>query len=118
MGHKNIIEYMNSRSNRTYLLIEVAEIANAIIKERKDRKLKGLQVNTKSALGKEIINKRTAGFVNNKLNPRVPLRSEDIRLYKQCVADEYMDRTGKCAWGYKDVRQRLGYDPSTGIELQ
>ena len=38
-------------------------------------------------------------------------------IYKKCVADEYQDRTGKCAWGFASVRNKLGYDPVTGKEL-
>lgn len=113
---KNIMEYMNSRSLKTFTYIQVSAIAESIKKEYYNRKEKGVEINTKTKEGKTELNKRIAAIANNKLGTD-NISAEDIKLYKKCFADEYTDRTGKCAWGFKDVRKRLGYDPKTGLEI-
>ncbi|KOF57840.1 MULTISPECIES: hypothetical protein [Clostridium] len=114
---KNILEYMNSMSIKQFSYIQVSCIASSIKTEYYDRKDKNIKINGKTEDGKKQLNKRIADIVNKKLlnNDITP---DDIRLYKRCFAEEYTNRTGKCAWGFTELRQRLGYDPKTGIELK
>ncbi|WP_462427225.1 hypothetical protein [Fusobacterium varium] len=114
---KNIMEYMNSRSKKQFTYFQVQAIRVAIREEYNYRKIHGIEIKTKTDKGKELINRRVAAIANKKLTKNL-LTKEDVRLYKKCVADEYSDRTGKCAWGFKEVRKRLGYDPVTGVEIE
>jgi len=63
-----------------------------------------------------LINRRVADIANEKLGSNL-MTKNDVRLYKRCFAAEYTDRTGRCAWGFKEVRRRLGFDENTGHEI-
>jgi len=93
-------------------------IRNAIREELELRKSQGIKINGKSPDGRYEIDKRVAELVNTKVPQKYHISAEDVRLYKKCFIDEYQDRTGKCAWGFKDVRKKLGFDPDTGLELK
>ncbi len=113
---KAITEYINSRcTDRQFTPLEIAviETQKDAVTRHRDRE----PLNRKSKSGKQIINQRIADRVNDMMAPKIPVTSEHIRLYKRCWADEYSDRTGKCAWGFADIRVRLGYDPKTGLEI-
>lgn len=112
---KNIVEYMNSLSKKQFSYAIVSNIANAIKTEYYDRKSKGLKINGKTEQGKKQLNTRIADMVNKKLGTSI--MADDVRLYKRCFAEEYTNRTGRCAWGFKDMRERLGFDIETGLEL-
>ena len=113
----NIQEYMNSQSQKVFSIHEVCAIANSIRDEFDDRKAKGLVINGKTEAGKITLNQRIADIANARLGTK-SIRADDVRLYKRSFAAEYTDRTGRCAWGFKEVRERLGFDPETGEELQ
>ena len=83
----NIKELMNGISKKQFSYIEVSAILNTRIAELANKKLN-----------------------SNRITP------EDVHLLKKCRADEYTYRTGRCAYGYKELRIRLGYDPDTGLE--
>lgn len=114
---ENIMEYMNSIGHKEYNYLQVSKISNSIKKEYHDRKIKGIKINGKSKEGKLKINERIADMVNNNIPSKYHVSPDDVRLYKKSFALEYQDRTGRCAWGFKDVRKRLGYDTETGLEL-
>lgn len=114
-AQKNICKYMNCYSNKKFNYFHVSTIALCIKEELKDRRKKGLIINTKTEKGKELLNKRTAKIVNDKIGTN--FTKDDIRLYKRCLSQEYSDRTGRCAWGFKTMREKMGYDPDTGLEL-
>ena len=115
----NIQEYMNSRSQKVFSIHEVCAIANSISNEFYDRKKKGIVINGKTEAGKKELNQRIATMANARLGVfNDSIRADDVRLYKRSFAAEYTDRTGRCAWGFKEVRERLGFDPDTGRELQ
>lgn len=115
--NNNILEYMNSMGSKQFTYVQVSNIAAAIRLEHHDRKLSGLKIKTKTEAGKRELNKRVAQIVNKRLGTDA-ITPDDVRLYKKCWAEEYTNRTGKCAWGFKELRQRLGYDPETGKELK
>ncbi|AIY85205.1 hypothetical protein U729_3100 (plasmid) [Clostridium baratii str. Sullivan] len=114
---ENIREYMNSMSKRNFSYLQVSAIANAIKEEYYDRKKLGIIIKTKTKEGREELNKRAADIANRKLNIK-NITKDDVRLYKKCLAEEYTNRTGKCAWGFKELRSRLGYDPETALEIR
>ncbi|MDF2675309.1 MAG: hypothetical protein K0R09_3581 [Clostridiales bacterium] len=115
---KAIADLMNGTCrDRQFTGLEIAMIESSRVPELKERKKLNIIVNGKSPEGKLLINQRTANMVNSILRPKVPLRAEHIKIYKRCWADEYTDRTGKCAWGFKEICARLGYDPVTRLEL-
>ena len=118
----NVLEYMNGMSKKQYVYSQVSAIANAITDEFYDRKAKGLIINGRTKRGKEEISTRVAAIANKKLIKKglldkANIDSYDVWLYKKCYAEEYTNRTGKCAWGYKELRQRWGFDPDTALEL-
>lgn len=113
---ENIMEYMNSMSIKQFSYVQVSSIANAIKAEYYDRKSIGLKIKVKTKTGKAELNKRIADIVNKRLAIK-SITPDDIKLYKKCFAEEYTNRTGKCAWGFKELRQRLGYDTETGMEI-
>lgn len=119
----NIMEYMNGMSTKQFVYAQVSAIANAIKDEFYDRKAIGLVINTKSDEGKAQLSARVADIANKKLIKKgkkdlANIVGHDVWLYKKCYAEEYTDRTGKCAWGFKELRQRWGFDPETALELQ
>lgn len=113
-----IAELMNALGDRKFTPFEIATIEAHKVPEYEDRKNKNIQINGKTEEGKKQINKRLAAMVNEVIKPKIPITAEDIRRYKRCWADEYTNRTGKCAWGFKEVRAKLGYDPVTGVEVE
>lgn len=113
---ENIRVYMNSRSTREYSYYEVSAIAGAIGVEYNNRKQSGRVINGKTEEGRLLINQRVAAIANEKLGTNL-LNAEAVRLYKRCFAAEYTERTGRCAWGFKEVRRRLGFDENTGYEI-
>lgn len=111
------MEYMNAMArDKSFHYEEVSAIANAIDAEYWDRKARDLVINGKTERGRQEINKRVSEITNRKLGKEV-ITAADVRLYKRCIAEEYTDRTGKCAWGFKEVRRRYGFDEKTGLEL-
>lgn len=117
---KAITEYMNSRcTNRLFTPFEVQMIESVIVREKELRDRRGIVINSRTKAGKLLLNQRIADMVNKAMNfkPGEQMKPEHIRLYRQCWADEYTDRTGKCAWGFKDVREKMGFDPVTGLEV-
>jgi hypothetical protein len=113
---ENIAELMSALGKREVTALEVSAIENSIKPELDDRKKKGIVIKNKTKEGKKKINTRLAAMVNELIRPKTPITAEDIGLYRRCWADEFSERTGKCAWGFKELRERLGYDPVTGKE--
>lgn len=113
----NILEYMNTRSKKKITMFQLNQIINAIRTELEEREVEGLKINTRTKVGRTILNERTADIANRMLG-KDKVTAHEVWLYKVCRAEEYQDRTGKCAWGLKDVRLKLGYDPETGLELE
>lgn len=114
---RNICSYMNiyALGGRNYKLIEVKIIRESIRKEFILRKSQKLIVNTKTKAGKKQINERICKIANSSfVNLKISL--SDVELYKKCRLVEYEERTGKCAYGYPDVRERYGFNPITGLE--
>lgn len=113
---KNIMEYMNAWSERPFTYLEVSAIRSAIAEEYRERKARGLVIRVKTRDGRKQLDKRIADIANRNLGAK-RIRPHEVRLYKQCFAQEYTDRTGRCAWGFKSVRKRLGFDENTGLEV-
>ena len=111
----NIKEYMNTHGKREYTYAQVSAIQECIRAEYEGRKNAPLYINTKTKEGRKTLNKRIASLVNEKLNS-FDITYEDVHLYKKCKAEEYQHRTGRCAYGFKELRERRGYDPETGLE--
>jgi hypothetical protein len=78
--------------------------------------LKKIIIKTRTIKGKQELNERIAKISNLILGSNT-IKAEHVHLYKICRAEEYTDRTGKCAWGFKDVRKKLGFDEVTGLEI-
>lgn len=114
----NTAEYMSGLSSKGFTEKEARAISTAIHREKKDRDLKSIIINGQTESGKELINQRAADIANQILKSNNCITPSDVRLFKRCRAEEYMDRTGRCAWGFASVREKLGYDPKTGLELQ
>jgi hypothetical protein len=116
--HKAIAELMTGVCrDRSFTGNEVALIEIQIKTEKEDREAQGIEIETKSRLGRENLCKRIAAKINAETKFKIPITAKHIHQYRQCRADEYTNRTGKCAWGYKNTRERLGYDPKTGKEV-
>lgn len=113
---KNIVEYMNVLSNKEFSYEEVKAIATAIYREKVDRKAKEIVINTRTPKGKDMLNQRIARFANKLLKGN-SIKSDHVHLYRICRMEEFTDRTGKCAWGFKNVRRQRGFDEITGMEL-
>lgn len=113
---RDMLTYMNSYGNRIYNKYQVSAIQNAIYKEYTYRKLKSIKIETRTKEGRDLLNKEIANIANSILGGN-QLKPYDIWVFKKCRELEYQDRTGKCAWGYKELRKRLGYDPNTGVEI-
>ena len=114
---QSIREYMNARGSRNYNYYEVSNIKAAMHDEHYDRKANGPKIDGKTKAGRKLINQRVAQIANERMM-RKDITSTDVLLYKQCLRDEYQDRTGKCAFGFADTRKRLGYDEVTGLEVE
>lgn len=109
----NICEYMNVFGNKKYSIDHVRAIRKAIIQEREDRYSKKVYIRL-NKMGRKEINRRAAQIVNKEFSD---INSDDIELFKRCTRNEFEDRTGKCAWGFPEVRERLGFNQTTGEEL-
>lgn len=114
---ESIVEYMNGMSKKQFTLEEGKAIQKAIPYEHADRNMKSLDINSKSKNGREEINQRTALIANTILKADT-IKAEHIHLFKMCKWTEFSDRTGKCAYGFKEMRERLGYDVITGLEIE
>lgn len=114
---ETIASLMTGLSKREFTGFEIALIERAIVKEAGERNKKGIKINTRTKKGRDFISNRTAELVNEILVSKVKITVEHIRIYKTCRVDEFSERTGRCAWGFKDLRKRLGYDPYTGKEI-
>ncbi|MFT9495917.1 hypothetical protein [Anaerosolibacter sp.] len=115
---KRIAEYMSAMSKtRNYTALDVSLIDYAVTRELEERKIHKLDINSRTVEGKEEINQRIADIANKRTNPKVKYQAKDVWIYKQSRANEYQDRTGRCAWGFKEVRAKFGYDPETGLEM-
>lgn len=114
---KNVAELMNACGQKAFNRYQVSAIRSAIQLEFHDRKAKNLTIRSRTMAGKSMINKRIADIDNDKLDPSLSVTTDDVKLCKKCICDEYSQRTGKCSWGFKDVRSRMGYDPDTALEL-
>jgi hypothetical protein len=112
----NIVEYMNARGCRKFTRYEGSVIRDCIKKEYKQKNTRPLGLNPKTKKGRDIINNRVVHIAKTEYD--VMITAKDVWLYKKCFADEYSDRTGKCAWGFREVRKKLGYDPKTGAEIR
>lgn len=108
---------MSALSYRIFTGFEIAIIEGCVISEYKQRKIEGISINNKLLSGRKIIRERTAALVNERLNTGNQVNEEHILRFKRVLADDYTERTGKCAWGFKEVRKRWGYDPDTGREI-
>jgi hypothetical protein len=116
--HNAIAELMNGLCrDRAFTGNEVAFIEIQIKAEKENREALGIDIETKSRQGRENLCKRIADRINAETQFKFPITAKHIHLYRQCRADEYTNRTGKCAWGFKNTRERLGYDPDTGREV-
>lgn len=115
---KIIAEMMSSLCDRQFSGMEIAIIESAKTQEYLERKKEPLDINIKTNVGKTIINKRIAFKVNSTMKPKNKITVEHIKLYKHCIADEYTERTGKCAYGYKNIRESLGCDLATGKPIE
>lgn len=116
---KTIAEYMNGLCrDRDFTAMEVALIETQIKPEWRERIENNIKVNGRTNTGKEFINTHIAERVNGLLqNSKIPIKLHHIKIYKKCWTDEYTDRTGKCSWGFKEIREKLGYDPNTGLQI-
>jgi hypothetical protein len=111
----NIVEYMNTRSDKTFTRYEASAIRDSIKFEKTHKHLRPNGLNTRTKQGRKILNQRVSDIVKAKYG--VTVTAKDVWIYKKCFADEYSARTGRCAWGFKEKRRQLGYDPDTGLEL-
>ncbi|MEG2289073.1 MAG: hypothetical protein RSA29_04525 [Clostridium sp.] len=116
-GKRDVLSYMNSHGRKQYTKYQLSAISTAIKIEPLDRAEEGLVIKTRSKKGREILNQRIADIANKKLY-KDKVTAHDVWVFKKCNAEEYQDRTGKCAWGFKEVRKKLGFDEETGLELE
>jgi hypothetical protein len=101
--------------DRVFTATEIGIIESQIKPEYFERKELGILINGRTVEGKRLINQRIADRSNERLSAKIPITAEHIRIYKVCWLDEFTERTGKCTWGFKDVRIKMGYDPDTGL---
>ncbi len=111
---QNITDYMNSRRNKHFSYYQVSAISAAIKTEYYERKAAGSAYVPRTKAEKEYLNNRIAEIANKSLFRKIT--GDDVHLYKKCREDEYSNRTNKCAWGYRNTRDRQGYDITTGLE--
>lgn len=109
--NKNICKLMNSQSIREFDVYDIYAIRKSIDKELQDRKSRGIKVKYNED-GKRLIQRRAAIIANEDYNSN--LTYKDIKLFKDCVREEYQQRTGKSTWSIPQARESLGYDPLTG----
>ena len=105
---ENRAEYLNGLSKREFSINEVKAISVAIAKERRDRDSNNIIIQGNTVKGRQAINERVAYIVNQMLKTKDAIKPADVRLYKKCRAEAYMDRTGRCAWGFANVREKGG----------
>lgn len=109
--NKNICKLMNSQSEREFTIYDIYVIRKSIVKELQERKSKGVQI-TYNSEGKRLIQRRTATIANEDYNLNITYK--DVKLFKECIREEYQERTGKTTWSIPQARKALGYDPKTG----
>lgn len=109
--NKNICKLMNQQSIRKFNIYDIYVIRKSINKELADRKYRGLTVKYNED-GKRLMQRRAATIANEVYNLNITYK--DIRLFKNCVREEYQERTGKSTWSIPQARKILGYDPETG----
>lgn len=112
---QNVCEYMNAFSDKEYKKLHISILKKCILQDYNERKSLKININFRTKEGKKIIHERIIKIANEIYD--IDFKTEDIRLYRRCVSEEYSNRTGKCAWGFSDVRKRMGYDPVTGEEI-
>jgi len=115
---RDILSYMNSHGKKQYTKYQVSAISTAIQIEAKEREEEFIEFNTRTRKGKELLNRRVADIANRNLDGSSRVTPHDIWVFKRCRLEEYQARTGKCAWGLKEYRRKLGYDENTGLELE
>lgn len=115
---RDILSYMNSHGKKQYTKYQVSAISTAIPIEAKEREEEFIKFNTRTRKGKELLNRRVADIANRNLDVNSRVTPHDVWVFKRCRLEEYQARTGKCAWGLKEYRRRLGYDENTGLELE
>jgi hypothetical protein len=95
---------MNAMSSvRKYTVGDIKRINSAIYKEFYERKGKGSTEKYNTNAKRHELDGKIARILNEDYRPKIPYCAEDVRLYKKCRMAEYEDRTGKCAWGYRDT---------------
>lgn len=113
---QNITDYMNSMGTKQFSYNQVSAISAAIKTEYYERKANESASVPRTKAEKTLLNNRIAEIANNLLFTKIT--GDDVHLYKKCREDEYSNRTNKCAWGYKNTRDRQGYDIMTGVEKE
>jgi hypothetical protein len=113
---KNICEYMNSKSNKEFKPFTVSLIRKALREELYERKKCDIKIRSRTKAGKLRIYKRTAKIINDKY--KLNLTAGDIRNFKMSEKEEFTYRTKKCTWNIPEVRNKLGFDPETGLEIK
>jgi transcriptional regulator with XRE-family HTH domain len=106
-----VCELMNEQSIREFSTYDIYALRKSINKELKDRKDKGIKVKYNDD-GKRLIQRRAAIIANEEYN--LNITHNEIKLFKECVREEYQRRTGKSTWSIPQARESLGYDPLTG----
>ena len=114
---RDILSYMNSHGKKQYTKYQVSAISIAIPTEAKEREEEFIEFSARTPKGRELLNRRVADIANRNLDSNSKVTPHDVWLFKRCRLEEYQYRTGKCAWGLKEYRRRLGYDENTGLEL-
>jgi len=109
--NKNICQLMNSQSEREFTIYDIYAIRKSINKELTDRKDNDIKLKYNDD-GKRLIQRRAAEIANKEHGLKITYK--DVRLFKECVREEYQQRTGKSTWSIPGARKALGYDPLTG----
>lgn len=109
--NKNICKLMNSQSIKEFSIYDIYAIRKSISKELEDRKANGIKLKYNDD-GKRLIQRRTAEIANKEHGLKITYK--DVKLFKECVREEYQQRTGKSTWSIPQARESLGYDPLTG----
>jgi hypothetical protein len=103
-----IAEYMTSfaHGGRVYTGYDVRVIESAISLYRVAQQKSGGKVRRLKTEFRRI-NQETAELSGGH-------SADEVRLCKRCTAMEYEERTGKAAWGFKEYRERNGFDSVSG----
>lgn len=109
---KNVLNYMNQLSEKEFTLDVLPKIRKAIKLEIKDRKEKEIEINNRSRKGKWEIYKRVSEIAKKELDSNIT--AKDVQLFRNCVRNEYTDRTGKTTWSIPAMREFYGFNKVTG----